>query len=115
MADAPPKLEQCAGEDSVRIDGRTTDRIIVEVNAACRGLLIVGDSYFPGWRATVDGRAAQVLAVNGAQRGVVVEAGAHTVHLVYRPLSNLAGAALALAGVAITGVICVLRRSLVRF
>ena len=99
---APPQLEPCAQPDQIDITRRGTDRVTIRAQMACRGLVILGDSYYPGWRCKVDGRPAEVLEVYGLIRGVVVEAGPHTVDMIYRPLSNLGGAALTLAGVLAT-------------
>jgi hypothetical protein len=49
--------------------------------------------YFPGWRATVDGRAAEVVPVDLALMGVVVPAGDHEIDFHYRPNRFAAGAA----------------------
>ena len=49
------------------------------------------DAYYPGWRATVDGRAADIERANYAFRAIALEAGAHEVVLVYRPRSWIAG------------------------
>ena len=47
------------------------------------GLLVVAETYYPGWRARIDGKPAQVLEVNGALRGLPVPKGAHTVEFEY--------------------------------
>ena len=41
------------------------------------GHLVVTDTYFPGWRAKVDGTAAPLLVANGYQRGVALGPGRH--------------------------------------
>src|SRR5262249_39398422 len=46
------------------------------------GLVVLADTYYPGWRLTVDGRAAEILQTNGSMRGALVRAGEH--RLVYR-------------------------------
>lgn len=50
------------------------------------GVLVMTDSYSPGWEATVDGLQTPVLQVDGAFRGVYVSApGRHVIQQKYRP------------------------------
>lgn len=60
----------------------------------CRepGLLVVSDSFYPGWTVSVDGRTAPLLRVNHCMRGVVVGSGRHEVLFAFRPLSFTLGA-----------------------
>jgi hypothetical protein len=76
------------------------NEIRAELEAPVPGVFIVKDSVYPGWTATVDGRPADVVRVNGLVRGVIVPtAGRHEVMMRYRPLSFTAG--LALSGLAL--------------
>lgn len=106
-----PALERCAGRDSARIAEYTPLRVRIEADMACRGMVILADTWYPGWRATVDGRAVPIHEAYAAVRGVVVEAGRHSVEFRYRPASVLWGAALggAAAGLAAA---CARRRKL---
>jgi hypothetical protein len=76
------------------------EKLIVEVeaNLAAPGLLVLADSFYPGWRATVDGTPAPIFPTNYLFRGVPVPAGQHRVRFEYRPRSVTAGAAASLAG-----------------
>jgi uncharacterized membrane protein YfhO len=69
-----------------------------------------------GWTATVDGRAAPIVAVDGALMAVFVPAGDHVVRLRYLPRSFVAGAAvtgtaLAAAFVALVAPVWIRRRT----
>ena len=59
-------------------------------------LLVLGDSFFPGWTATVDGRDAPIHRVDDLFRGVQLPAGAHTVEFRYRPATFKIGAVVSL-------------------
>jgi uncharacterized membrane protein YfhO len=54
----------------------------------------VADALQSGWRATVDGEAADVLDADHAGVAVLVPEGRHTVTLRYRPSAWRAGLAL---------------------
>ncbi|MBN1355290.1 hypothetical protein JXA40_03360 [bacterium] len=55
------------------------------------GILVVGDSCYPGWRAGIDGRAVEVFPVDCLFRGIRIPPGVSRVTLEYRPMSFLAG------------------------
>ena len=66
-------------------------------------MLVLTDVQFPGWKATVDGRPADIERVDYLLRGVMVPEGTHRVELRYEPLSwrlgwITSGVALALVG-----------------
>ncbi|MGH9266295.1 MAG: hypothetical protein ACRD1D_16550, partial [Acidimicrobiales bacterium] len=55
-------------------------------------LVVVAESWFPGWKAEVDGRPAPVVEADGGFVGVPVDAGSHVVTLEYeRPAAAVAG------------------------
>ena len=62
-------------------------KLQVRVDCPARQLLVVSESYHPGWKAEVDGRPQPVLRANGDFLGCVVGAGAHEVVLEFRPQS----------------------------
>jgi uncharacterized membrane protein YfhO len=63
-------------------------------------MVILSDTWFPGWRATVDGKSATIHRAYGAVRGVIVEPGSHVIEMRYRPLSVFAGLGLTLLAAA---------------
>ncbi len=103
-ADAP-KLDNCQGGDEIQIRVREPARIEADVSMRCRGMLILSDSWFPGWRAYVDGRRVPIYKAYNLVRGVVVDSGSHHVRFRYLPGSVFTGAALALLGIALCGVL----------
>jgi len=94
----PPALDTCEGPDRIRHLHRGINSVVLEVEMQCRGLVVLSENYFPGWRASVDGKSARIYEVYGALRGVVVEKGAHRVEMKYRPATVYAGAMATLAG-----------------
>nr|NIP86480.1 YfhO family protein [Planctomycetales bacterium] len=55
--------------------------------APTRQLLVVAESFHPGWQALIDGQPAAVRRVNGDFIGCEVPAGRHHVQLGFRPAS----------------------------
>jgi hypothetical protein len=99
MVDPPPHVQACAAPDDVQLIEHGADRLSITAGMACDGMVVLSDAFYPGWRARVDHRPAQIYEVNGAMRGVAVPAGNHTVTMRYRPLSVYLGAALTLLGI----------------
>jgi uncharacterized membrane protein YfhO len=77
------------------------------------GLVILADTYYPGWRLTIDGIPAPIFRTNRAMRGAAVRAGKHTLVYTFRPWSFRWGAIVSIAGmVVLAGKVLPLRRGL---
>jgi hypothetical protein len=85
----------------VRVSAPAPTRLDVELELPRPGILVVSETWYPGWQATVDGAPAEILRANYLLRGVELAAGAHQVRFEYRPASLRIGAALSLVGVAV--------------
>jgi hypothetical protein len=84
---------------TVTISSYEPDRVVVDVGAGAPGLLVLTDTYMPGWQATVGGRPAEVLPTDVAFRGVPVGGAATRVVFRYRPPGATLMWLLPLAGV----------------
>jgi hypothetical protein len=75
-------------------------RVEIAVETAHAGVLVLHDTYYPGWVAEVDGQRVPVLRAEVLFRAVEVPAGRHRVVFRFEPLSlaNLAGAVELVAG-----------------
>jgi len=88
----PPKLthsEQKFGSVTI-VKQPDPDRLVLDVQLEQPGYVFVADTYYPGWRATVDGEIAPIFPANLAFRAVYVPQGKHRVVFQYRskPLRN---------------------------
>ena len=70
------------------------------MEAEADGLLVLTDTYAPGWQARVDDVVTPIMVANHAFRAVVVPAGAHVVEFSYRPLALRLGIGLSVSTVA---------------
>jgi hypothetical protein len=95
----------CAAPDRLRVVSRTPEVFVVEANLACPGLVVAGDSYYPGWRARVDGERRPVQELDSV-RAVRTAAGRHLIEFRYRPASVYWGFALTVLGFAIMAFLC---------
>ena len=85
-------IEQAAdpapAESRVRIIAYRNTEVVIEVDAAAPGYLVLNDPWHPWWFATVDGRGAPVMRANVIFRTVQVPAGRHRVRFEFRPLTG---------------------------
>lgn len=58
----------------------------IRVNAPTDGWLVLTDTYYPGWRASVDGESVDITPAFHAFRAISIPAGEHTVKFTYRSL-----------------------------
>lgn len=57
----------------------------VDASADRPVLVVLSEAFFPGWRATVDGRDTPVVRADGALLGVPMPAGEHRIEFRFRP------------------------------
>ena len=75
------------GSDSCSIAWVTDDpdHLVLDVVADGDAFVVVADTHFPGWTATVDDEAAPIHRVNQLARGVVVPSGSHRIEMRFTP------------------------------
>ena len=94
------ELAPCDGRlDQVSMTRHEADRVVIAANMACPGMVILSDTWFPGWRVTVDGQTAKIEQAYGLVRGVLVGAGPHILVMRYLPASFLVGASMTLCAI----------------
>ncbi|MCP5097389.1 MAG: YfhO family protein, partial [Chloroflexi bacterium] len=91
MTDSLPAAHQAQLSDKpIRTDsqvviqnyqGQTID-IFVETPTA--GMVVLSDTYYPGWKATVDGKPTPIHQVDHTLRGIFVPPGAHQIQFTFQ-------------------------------
>lgn len=79
----------------------TNQRVVLRASGP--GTLVLADTWYPRWTATVDGTPTEILRADVNFRGVLLPAGAHEVVFAYDP--GAPGIALGFAVVALAGVL----------
>lgn len=92
-------VEGETGGSDVRITTCEAGRVKVSLGPHRPGYLVLLDTFYPGWRATVDGKDRPVYPAHGLFRAVRIEEGDREVVFTYRPVSFRVGLLLALLSV----------------
>ena len=80
----------------VKFETYESRKVVLNVKSEAPGLLVLSDTYYPGWKATIDGRESKILKTNLCQRGLIVPGGSHTVTFTFEPASLRTGGAITL-------------------
>lgn len=84
----PPEMGMPSTDSISRVTSidESPEHIRLETQAGAPGLLVLSETFDPGWRAYVDGKEVDILAANYLFRAVPIPAGDHTVVLRYESL-----------------------------
>lgn len=92
ILDQPMSLPNQAGFQA-EADIKEYENHVVNIQASLNqpGMLVLADSFYPGWNAYVNGRQAKVYRANLFFRAVQLSSGTHTVEFRYEPRSLAIG------------------------
>jgi hypothetical protein len=85
-------------DDTILSAKRSVNTSTISVRTGAPGWLVIPDMWDPGWTATVNGRKRPVLRANYSEQAVAIPAGTVSVHLTYRPVGLVTGAATSAVG-----------------
>mgnify|MGYP001439633678 CR=1 FL=1 len=81
-------MDHQSAENTVTIADYTPERVVIDVETAADGYLLLTDAYYPGWRATIDGAPTTIYRADVMFRAVFVPAGAHEIVYTYDPYAQ---------------------------
>ena len=94
VKDFTPERDTAA---TVRLTRYTPRYIDYEYTTGKPGTIVFSEIYYPyGWKATIDGQAADIYRVNYMLRAINVPAGTHNIHMVFDPDSVKKGDTIAM-------------------
>jgi hypothetical protein len=97
LVDEPMTLSNTAGfQAEVRILEYGNHRVNIQASVDSPGILVLADSFYPGWNVYVNGRQEKIYRANLFFRGVRLSAGTHTVQFRYEPRSFAIGRAVSI-------------------
>jgi hypothetical protein len=76
----------------LQTDFSKNNLVRLTVKTGEKGFLVLSDTWYPGWVATVDGREIQIYKTNAVSRGILIEGeGQHQVEFKFVPVSFYIG------------------------
>jgi hypothetical protein len=111
QADALPSTGDTAPAGSASVERYTATDVVIQSADSRASLLMLNDTDYPGWTATIDGHAAPIVRTDYLFRGVVLPPGQHRVEFTYAPRSFTVGLIIStIAVVIVLAIAVVLRR-----
>jgi uncharacterized membrane protein YfhO len=75
--------------------------LVVETEAPADGFLLLADTFYPGWTASVDGTPTPIYRANHSVRGIQLPKGRHEVRFTYQAPGFARGRQITLVAVSI--------------
>jgi uncharacterized membrane protein YfhO len=86
---------------AISIKDYDLNHVTLQTQNPIGGLLLLRDTYYPGWKAFVDNTETKILRANYVQRAVYIPEGEHIVQFQYQPFSYKLGLFLTLSAILI--------------
>jgi hypothetical protein len=109
--EASPVIEGAGGRaggappEPARVVRDSDDEVVLSTDSARPGYLVLADTFYPGWKAEVDGREEKIDPANAAFRAIPLAAGPHEVRFAYESEAVRWGWILSLAGLLLTAAV----------
>jgi uncharacterized membrane protein YfhO len=106
-------------QSSARLNGQASieryenNEVMVQTTANTDAVLVLADSYYPGWKAFVDGKETKVYKANHFFRAVLAPKGNHQIVFKYEPWSFKLGvimSSFSMAGISIVSLLLYFRQ-----
>lgn len=85
-----------AATETATAVSRTADSMTIQVTTEEPRLLVISDTFYPGWQANIDETPTEILRANVALRGIIVPPGSHTIVMEFRPTTFYLGVTISL-------------------
>lgn len=95
LENQPPPPELGTGQAApgqAAITEYALNHVTIEADMETAGFVILADTYYPGWRATIDGQRTPVYRADYLLRAVYAPAGQHTIRFSFLPVDFIVGA-----------------------
>lgn len=102
-----PRCQGAGAGGTATVVAYGAHEVTIHASAPTGGWLVLSDTYYPGWQATLDGAPTPIYPADYALRAVELPPGDHVVAFSYAPRSFRVGLAISLAALAVVGCLAV--------
>jgi hypothetical protein len=93
--DAPTDFEiYSKGENTIHFDKSENEEVMITAQTDTKGIFILTDTYYPGWKCYVNGKETPIYRVNYCMRGILLEAGKSHIVFKFEPVVFTVGASI---------------------
>lgn len=98
--DAPQDIiSYTEGKNNISFEKSEDEEIVINAQTDSKGVFVLTDTYYPGWKCLVNGKERAIYRVNYCMRGVILEPGTSTIIFRFEPEVFHAGMGLSLASI----------------
>lgn len=109
VQDEPVSVSMASGaEGEATIVHQENGRVVVRANLSQPGFVVLADTWYPGWTATIDGGETKIYRADQAFRAVWAPAGQHDIVFTFEPRSIRVGTVLSVGSLLLIGGLFVL-------
>ena len=76
------------GATSIKLLEEKTNSTLIEVQTNMANMIVINDSHFNGWEATVNGVPTPIHRINGISKGILIDQGRHMIKIQFKPKQN---------------------------
>ena len=93
--DAPLDLKTfIEGKNSIRFERSENEEVIINAQTDSKGVFILTDTYYTGWKCYVNGKETPIHRVNYCMRGIILDSGTSSIVFRFEPDIFKAGASI---------------------
>lgn len=78
--------------DQVKITSYSENEVAIDSSTKGNDILMLTDSFYPGWKAYVNGQETKIYLADGVYRAIIVPKGENQIKFIYQPESFKLGA-----------------------
>jgi hypothetical protein len=89
------------GKEEAAVVKYEPNEVVIKAAVKTPKFLVLSDSYYPGWKVYIDGRAGKIYRANYIMRAVSLKPGEHTVKFIFDPFIFKLGLAISFSAIAV--------------